>query len=494
MSRRSIDWAAYDAGRHAESLAQFEIARGIVYRTRYWHQSLQRRFRLHPAVVAAFNMHGPEDWQQVLLEWPHVATTDVTRLAYTRDERAGHEDRQTLTSLGKYLKQHWPNLADHHIRDFVAKYATAATFRIERTTEAIVKAVQDGPSSCMKFTDESELDDLGAHPYEVYAPCYGWHVATRRMGHQIVGRALLMQRDNMDSNPKYFVRTYRHKDGENYSQPDDELVQWLRDQGYDHHNEWKGERLAYIKSGHSDCDFIAPYIDGNAQEVDIERERTGDGIYKQYLRITRGGEWQCSNQDGTAIEQNSCTCEDCGERVSEDEQRTVGYHGDRVVGECCIDDYTHVTGRRGSEYYVPNDEAVEVDGQDYDRDYLSDNNIVELENGEYCDLDEAVNVNDEWYHCDDETVVCDHAGDYQLRDDCVELHDSEWALIDEAWECAGSGNFYLHDDDTPVEIDGENYHEDYLPETDDEEEVEPCPVRDVCLTIPSEPVTIKESV
>ena len=470
----------------------FTDAINVVWKTRHWHRNLQDRFLLHPAVVAAFNMHDPEDWQQLLLEWPHVATTDVTRLAYTRDERAGHEDRQTLTSLGKYLKQHWPNLADHHIRDFVAKYATAATFHIERTTEAIVNAVQNGPASCMKWDDESELDELGAHPYEVYDPQYGWHVATRRMGHQIVGRALLMQRDNIESMPKYFVRTYRHKDGERYSQPDDELVQWLRDQGYDHRNEWKGERLAFIPIRRNRNDeFVAPYIDGGAQEVDVENERLPDGTYKKYLHITRGGEWQCSNQDGTATEQNSCTCADCGERISEDEQRGTGVYEDHVVGECCIDDYTYVTGRRGNEYYVSNDEAVEVDGTDYDRDYLSDNGIVELENGDYCSMDDAVSVDGEYYRANDDAIVCDHAGEWQLINDCVELHDGEWALENDAWECAGSGNFYLYDDAAPVEIDGNMYHEDFVPEP---EEVKPCPVRDVCLTIPSEPVTIKETV
>ena len=138
-----------------------------------------------------------------------------------------------------------------------------------------------------------------------------------------------------------------------------------------------------------------------------------------------------------------------------------------------MDNYTYVTGRRGNEYHVDNDQAINVDGDWYDREYLSDNEIVELADGEYCKMDDAVCVNDEWYHCDDETIVCDHAGDYQLRDDCVELHDGEWALQDDAWECAGSGNWYLTDDDEPVEVDGETYHEDYLPETDDEEDETP---------------------
>ena len=144
------------------------------------------------------------------------------------------------------------------------------------------------------------------------------------MGHKIVGRALLMQRDNDETKPKYFVRTYKHKDGENYSQPDDELAQWLSSQGYKHLGAWKGERLAYIKSGHSDCNFIAPYIDGGAQSVDIEDERTPDATYKRYLRITTSGEWECCNQNGTAEEQSTCSCEDCGQRVSEDDQHGVG--------------------------------------------------------------------------------------------------------------------------------------------------------------------------
>jgi hypothetical protein len=463
----------------------FVHAAEIVYRSRLWHYHLQTAFSLHPAVVAAFNMHDPEDWQQLLLEWPHVAETDMTRLAYTRDERAGEADRQTLTSLGKYLKQHWPNLADHHIRDFVAKYATASSFHIERTKEAIVNAVQNGPSSCMKFNeddedDRRELDDLGAHPYEVYDPQYGWHVATRRMGHRIVGRTLLMQRDNDESNIKYFVRTYKHKDGENYSQPDDELHQWLHSQGYEKRHGWEGERLAYIKSGHSDCEFIAPYIDGGAQCVDIEGDRTADdNTYKKYLRITTSGEWECCNQNGTACEQSSCSCEDCGQRVSEDDQNGVGVYGDRIVGRCCLDEYTYVTGRRGNEYYVPDNEAVEVDGNYYHSDYLSDNGIVELKNGCYCSMDDAICVDHEWYHIDDDAVVSGHAGGYQLRDNCVELHDGEWALENDAWECAGSGNFYLYDDDAPVEIDGNMYHEDYVPDST------PAPT--------PAPVTIKET-
>jgi len=455
----------------------FDIASRIVQRTRNWHFCLQCRFLLHPAVEHAFRLADPLDWQRLLLEWPHVAETDVTRLAYTRDERAGLADKQTLTSLGKYLKAHWPLMSDHIIRDMVAKYATAATFRIEHTTAAIVKAVQEGPSSCMKFVDDDGNDDerieeLGHHPYETYAPQYGWHVATRWLGHTIVGRALLMQRNNDTANRKYFVRTYRGRDGETYSQADDELHQWLEAQGYKKRHSWEGERLAFLRGNLRNEEFVAPYIDGGAQEVDIDYGyfNPSDQQRTKCLVITERGEYQCCNTDGTADEQNSCTCDACGSRISEDEQRGVGYDSDTTVGDCCIDDYTYVTGRRGHNYYISERDAVEVNGEYYDPDYLDDNDIVTLYDGEYASSRDAVFVESQSEHYLTEDCVYLHNGDWALHDDAVELHDGEWALTDDAWQCAGSGEWYLTDDDTPVEVDGQTYHEDNVPETDDTDE------------------------
>lgn len=447
----------------------FDIASQILQRTRQWHFNLQCKHQLHPAVQHALRLDDPLDWQRLLLEWPYVAQSDVTRVAYTRDERAGLADKQTLTSLGKYLKRHWPDMPDHIIRDMVAKYATAATFRIEHTTEAIVKAVQEGPSSCMQFTDNERLDELGHHPYETYAPKYGWHVATRWLGHTIVGRALLMQRDNDATERKYFVRTYRRRDGENYSQPDDELMQWLQDQGYEHRSSWHGERLAYLSLG--DYSFIAPYIDGGAQDVDVDTEYSAvTGNRTKSLIITDQGDWQCTCQDGTANENSSCTCDACGRRVSEDDTRSVGYHGDTTVGDCCIDNYTYVTGRGGDCYYISDNDAVEVDGEYYDPDCLADNDIVELHDGDYARSDDAVYVESQSEYYLTEECVELHDGDWALMDECVELHNGDWALNDDAWQCAGSGGYYLTADDTPVEVDGETYHEDNVPETDDDED------------------------
>jgi hypothetical protein len=133
--------------------------------------------------------------------------------------------------------------------------------------------------------------------------------------------------------------------------------------------------------------------------------------------------------------------------------------------------YTYARSRRGRHFYIHNDDTVYVASQDehYHLSWLSDNNIVELENGEYEHSDEAVEVDGDYYHIDDERIVCDHQGDYQLRENCTELENGEYALDDECWYCEGSQAYYLHIYVEPVVIDGDNYHPDHVPETQDTE-------------------------
>ena len=74
----------------------------------------------------------------------------------------------------------------------------------------------------------------------------------------------------------------------------------------------------------------------------------------------------------------------------------------------------------------------------------------------------------EWYHEDDESIVCDHNGEHQLHDDCVCLDNGEYALTEEAFYCEGRNKWYLLDLLEPVIVDGKTYHPDYAPETNEE--------------------------
>ena len=111
------------------------------------------------------------------------------------------------------------------------------------------------------------------------------------------------------------------------------------------------------------------------------------------------------------------------------------------------------------------DDCVYVESNDtyYHTDHMSSNGIIELENGDHETADNCVEVDDEWYHLDDERIVCDHNCDYQLRENCVELADGNFALEDECWQCASSGEWYRTDDVEPVVITAK-YHPDNVPE------------------------------
>lgn len=447
-------------------IALFDFTRTIVSHYRSWYRGLRRRFEVHPAVYDAMRLARPYDWHQLVLEYPHRSETDPHRLAYTRDERAGEDDRQTVTTVGKYLMRHFP-LRDNIIRDIAALYSTPSDFKILSDVEQFVHAVNNGPNSCMCWREGRGVDCKDGehrHPYHAYAPEFGWRMAVRLEGGRIDGRALLMHEDDgADGGTRYFVRSFRRGDG--YSYTDDALEAWLKKQGYQHYSGWDGCYLAYITLPNGD--FLAPYIDGDTQHVDVERR---DG--KLVLCISDSGEYECTNTDGTA----SCTdrecCECCGDYYAPEDMGWAGYNEDIHVCDGCLDDsYIYGYGRNRRQYYFHQDDAVYVESQaeHYHTDYLDHNGIVCTYDGDYEHQDNCVYIEScsEYYQADDDRVVCDHEGDWQLLDECEQLENGEWALEHETFVCAASGERYLTDDVDPVEIDGETYHPDNVPETEE---------------------------
>lgn len=428
----------------------FYPAMGIVRHRRQWYRRESAKYRLHPVIDHLADEYDaiPHDWHQLLLEYPHRSVDDFNRVAYTRDERAGEADKQTVTSLGKYLSRHYPQLADHIIRDVVALFTCSGEFSVLRELDAMVDAVMRGPRSCMSASFNLHCaDGVRRHPYEVYDPKLGWGMAIRKDNDSIDGRALVFHADNVI---KGFVRSYKRMESGGYSGADEALEAWLKSQGYDKWGAWDYCVETVIRH-HPLCDngFLAPYIDGGSQTVDMRRDGT--------LAITDGGEYDCNNTDGRSGETGE-ECEECGDRTHEDDMYWVSRHEDRhVCQHCCDDYYTYVYGRRGNQYYVHNDNVVCVGNEYYDVDYLSDNNIVELDDGEYEYVDNAVCLADgSWRHCDDSDVVrCEDDDEYRLKDDGC-------------WQCAKSNNWYSDSVDY-VEVDGETYHPDHAPETEKEE-------------------------
>lgn len=422
--------------RSLEAVSELAYVLGF---SRDWHHREQCRAPLHPAVAAAFALASPIDWHEVVLQWPHKSGTDAGRLAYTQDEKKAQADLQTVTSIGKYLTRHFRSLPDHVIRGLAHRF-TVEGVEIRSTSAEIVEACQKGPKSCMQWEDWQVRDNgRGHHPYEAYAPELGWKIAVRMKDGDIIGRALLLDADGH----KCFVRTYLMNPGDGYSQRDEAMEEFLREQGYSSAGEWPdGARLAKIHTGRGDAQHLLPYIDGRTQTV----SDAGD-----YFEIEEGGEYECEYTDGTAEGGEREECSHCGTiHRNREDGLYVGRHVDNWVGSCCEDDYTRVYGRNGDEYYIRSNETVDVDGESYDPEYLSDNDIVELDNGDYCHSDNAFHcpVNDAWYHTDD--------GRY--TEDSGTVHE------DDTWQCSVTDKWYSTDEESATNADGETVHPDELTE------------------------------
>ena len=406
----------------------------VLRNSRTWYHREYYRYPLHQVIFDALRHARPNDWHQLVLEHPHISTTDRTKIAYTRDDNAGDADRQVTTTIGKYLARHFPTLKDNVIRDISALY-TATGIKIVHTTAEMLYHLNRGPKSCM----QGSHFDLSQHPYNVYDPQYGWAMCVREEDGDTVGRALVMIGDD----EKYFVRSYlKPKDGSGYSHSDNTMEAWLQANGFAKQCSWEGELIKAIP--HDNGGYVAPYLDGDYKRADLN----GD-----HFVICDGGEYGMDETSGRVEDtEDMIQCENCGDRFHDGDGYWAGAWEDiHICNHCVENEYTYAYSRRGNEYYIRQDEVICVNGDYYDENYLDDNEIVELDNGDYAKLEDAVEVDNAWYHIDDDRIcLCEDTEEYALKED--------------SWLCAGSDNWYT-DDEAYVEINGEKFHPDHAPET-----------------------------
>lgn len=409
----------------------------VLNNSRAWHGISQKANPLHSAIHAAYKLGKPTDWHLLALEYPHKSK-DGLMIAYYPNEEKAIKGIATITKIGKYLKRHFPDITDNVIADIAARFTAKVV--ITDNIQETIENLPNGPGSCMSDTPDNYHN--GIHPYECYDPVFGWSFVARYDAGKYVGRALL--------NNGIFVRTFAlssHGTGAHGGE-DTILTAWLIDNGYAKKRGWPcGTKIKKIGNDHN---LTVPYIDGENQGLD----NRGD-----YLRITDSGEFTCRNTDGSADESNRTSCDDCGDRISEDNSHWLGENIERSVCSCCIDNYVYIesvrthSGRRGGYYVNPNDTITTNDGNVYPDDCYSDFDIVELENGGYVHMDDAVcDSNGDYWHCDDigtEIAMCDDTSEYETN----------------YFYCKGS-NAYYSDNIEPVEINGEKYHPDHVQETE----------------------------
>lgn len=399
-------------------------------RTNWWRP-------LHPSVCRMLrNGYSPSNWHLLALEMPSVPENeDQTRVAYWQSDAKQARDLRTVTSLGKYLRRHFPGASDHTIRDEVA-LAAPATFEIWTGADKMVKAAQEGPRSCMQW-DDDDLD-LEYHPYQVYSEGFGWGVAVRLQGTTIMGRAVVHMKR------KIYVRSYGVSEHEGRSQDDNALEAWLNEQGYSYRSYWP-EGVKFRKIDYR-SHYLMPYLDGDGGEY---RRVTDAG---DCLKRDDDGEFVCDNTDGSVDYDQRVTCDRCDSAVDEGDLTWVDAEEQSVCDHCLCHHFTYVRGTRESQnsrvtsYYVRDSQAVEVDGENYDEDYLP-SCIITLYDGDLCHEDNAV-----WVEAEDEYYpVSEVSGGKRARTLVVQLHDSEYALRENACWCEHNEEWYLQDDCTEFE-------------------------------------------
>ena len=425
----------------------------VLYRHRQWFaREVDNNSSIHEAIYKAWDMAEPADVEQLVMEWPHAAKEGPHKIAYTRDEKYGEADRQLVLSVGKYLTRHFPALSSDTIRDISAMYCEAK-FGFVRTMPEMLEIIKHGPGSCMSGNEAEFSQTDGRHPYEAYDPEHGWHMAYVKEGTQFTGRALL--------NDNTFVRTYRGNPKQSaYSDTDERLNSWLREQGYAKARNWVGFSLKRIPVSNN-CGFLAPYLDGDDKDVEVSSKAL-------HIVGSGDGEYICNETMGDAEARGGLTCDNCDDRMHEDDSYSVYRDGSSCVcGHCYENQFTIVIGRRGETYAISNDDAIEVDGEWYDSSFLDDNEIVQLYDDEYAHVNDTVYIEscDAHYPSESELICYTQAGEYELCNDCVELENGEWCLKWDAWQCEHSGDWYACDDvDSVTTKGGKIIHPDHAHE------------------------------
>ena len=373
---------------------------------------------LHPVVINLLKTYG-EYWFDVLMERPHISE-DGQRLAYTRSVAHGIQDRQTVTSLGKYLAKTFAGVPDNVLRDEASLFVPDV-FKIVNTTEEMIEGVNNGPYSCMAWGDRNP-DKI--HPYSCYTPDNGWSLALRIHKDEIVGRCLCHEsKDN-----KIFVRSYKRHTSNN-SPTDTALEAWLKKQGFSRKFSWGSDCQIKISHRRDGVDRqVFPYIDGENKKVDEE----GFIVYE--------GRYKCNQTDGNSEDNDNDgegdyigECRHCSQDLYEDDDNHewAGQDQEVLVCSACIQDrYSYVRGSSRREYYLRDENTIYCprNGNNYDIEYIDEYGMVEIDGDAYDpDQDDICCIDGEWHQITDDIVSLamedpDTGDSYGFKDDCWQDH------------------------------------------------------------------------
>ena len=323
----------------------------------------------------------------------HTSVISPIMVAYyptLLDYRRGKEVR---TKLGKYLTTYKDEL---HLTELEIKSIVEAhSSYIESQKGWEVRYIESTDKKGWEDIYNSEVNSCmkGESAVHVYAhPLSDLKLAYLSSSEGTIARCIVREgRDDLEeyhegnSQMRGWVRIYPDDNGN----PEGRfLLDYLKTNGYPNRTSLEGCLLELDQDGDYDC--VCPYIDsggGGAQKADIVTYRV-EGRDQKFLQIDVEGEYDCTNTNGFASRAD-CECDDCGEHFCDDDMTYVGRNDDSRVCNGCLDNYNYAYTRGRNQENIYYEYTIEVNGEYYDEEYISEYNIYQCE------------ASDNYYHIDD---------------------------------------------------------------------------------------------
>lgn len=378
----------------------------------------------------------------------HQSEVDPMMIAYYPTLNHMRLKKEVRTKLGKYLTnfKEYFNLSDLDIKNCVEAHASFIQSRKGWNLKFIES---NDPQGWIDVYSKSQYKPRSKESMSCMTDCtsvkvYAHDKSVLRLAYltdneTIIGRAIVRE-----DSEKGYVRIYPDPNGF----PEGRfLLDSLKAQGYEDQTNLNGILLDCIEQKSK---YLAPYIDrGND---DDPTDQSGSFYHvdgKNYIKIGYGDEFQLDSTDGFANETDLHECDDCGDRVHEDDIAYSEYHDRHLCDDCRSNDYYYAYVSPRYEDYVHADYVTEFKGDFYVTDNLHEFDIYLCEqSGEYYESGELLTTSRGMIH----------------ESYCVEIdhEDSE-------------GNNYAHKDDVKTLSDGSTCHEDDFEDLQhelDEEEIE----------------------
>lgn len=241
----------------------------------------------------------------LICTYPHPSQEDPTMLAYTASDEDGRRDKQTRSTIGRWLRRFVVGLSDAYIQRVEQEWRAELdpNFNVATTPEDIeyVYTHMSGDTGCMRH-DKSHFN-LNIHPSAVYASP-GMGVAyVGEIGDAVVSRAVVWVNPE-DENDKRFVRVYGSP----------HLRKKLERAGY-READLSGAKLRVIATngstptGTGPHALVMPYLDGPGG--DQGRRDGAYGVWDEadpdYIRILKYADASALSSAGIDIQQLKLT-------------------------------------------------------------------------------------------------------------------------------------------------------------------------------------------